>query len=77
MLQIRGRRPRQTRITSYNVCYTKLLRAQGNPLLDGAVPNLIVTPHVAWASREARQRIIEEVALNIEAFLAGEQRNFV
>lgn len=51
--------------------------AQGNPLLDGAVPNLIVTPHVAWASREARQRIIEEVALNIEAFLAGEQRNFV
>ena len=49
----------------------------GNPLLDPAIPNLIVTPHIAWASREARQRVIHEMALNISAFQAGETRNRV
>lgn len=49
----------------------------GNPLLDKDIPNLIVTPHVAWGSREARQRIIDEVVLNIEAFLRGELRSQV
>jgi len=49
----------------------------GNPLLDGALPNLIVTPHVAWASREARQRLLDEVALNIRAFSEGRERNRV
>lgn len=49
----------------------------GNPLLDDPPPNLIVTPHVAWASREARQRLIEEVALNIRAFSEGHERNRV
>lgn len=48
-----------------------------NPLLDSDLPNLIVTPHIAWASREARQRLINEVALNIEAYLRGEPRNRV
>jgi glycerate dehydrogenase len=48
-----------------------------NPLLAPDVPNLIVTPHVAWASREARQRVLDEIALNIEAFRAGEERNRV
>lgn len=47
----------------------------GNPLLDPAIPNLIVTPHIAWASREARQRLIDGVTANIQAFLAGELRN--
>lgn len=47
----------------------------GNPLLEPGIPNLIVTPHVAWASREARQRVIQEVALNIAAFQQGELRN--
>ncbi|OEY65504.1 D-2-hydroxyacid dehydrogenase [Marinobacter sp. X15-166B] len=37
----------------------------GNPLLAGDLPNLIVTPHSAWASREARQRIIEITAGNL------------
>ncbi len=46
----------------------------GDPLLDPALPNLIVTPHVAWAAREARQRCIDEMAANIRAFLAGERR---
>ncbi len=49
--------------------------AAGNPLLEPDVPNLIVTPHVAWASRESRQRLLDEVALNIEAFRRGEFRN--
>ena len=48
---------------------------QGNPLLEVDLPNLIVTPHIAWASREARQRLIDEIALNITAWLNGEQRN--
>lgn len=49
----------------------------GNPLLDPTVPNLILTPHTAWASREARQRLIAELAENIRAHLAGVDRNRV
>jgi len=49
----------------------------GNVLLDPAIPNLIVTPHIAWASREARQRLVDETAKNIAAFLQGEARNRV
>lgn len=41
----------------------------GNPLLAEGIPNLILTPHSAWASREARQRIVEITARNLE--LAG------
>jgi glycerate dehydrogenase len=48
-----------------------------NPLLSADIPNLIVTPHIAWASREARQRLVNEVATNIEAFLQGLPRNVV
>jgi glycerate dehydrogenase len=43
----------------------------GNPLLAPDIPNLIVTPHVAWAAREARQRCIDEMAANVEDFLRG------
>lgn len=49
----------------------------GNPLLAPAVPNLIVTPHIAWASIEARQRLVDEVTRNIRAFVAGQPRNRV
>lgn len=49
----------------------------GNPLLDYDGPNLMMTPHVAWGSNEARQAAIEELALNIAAFLQGEARNRV
>lgn len=48
----------------------------GNPLFD-SLPNLLITPHIAWASRESRQRLIEEVRLNISAFLKGDRRNRV
>ena len=37
----------------------------GNPLLADDIPNLIVTPHSAWASREARQRIVGITAANL------------
>jgi len=49
----------------------------GSPLLELSVPRLIVTPHVAWASREARQRVVDETVANIRAFQAGEPRNTV
>jgi glycerate dehydrogenase len=39
--------------------------------------NLLVTPHTAWSAREARERLISEVAENISAFLAGRERNLV
>ncbi len=48
----------------------------GSPLLAG-LPNFILTPHIAWAAREARQRCIDEMAANIEAFQRGESRNRV
>jgi glycerate dehydrogenase len=37
----------------------------GNPLLADDIPNLIITPHSAWASREARQRIVDITARNL------------
>ena len=43
----------------------------GNPLLAPDIPRLILTPHSAWGSREARQRIIEQLAENARAFQAG------
>ena len=49
----------------------------GNPLLDPAIPDLVVTPHVAWAARESRQRCLDELAANVQAFLRGERRNRV
>ncbi|MCQ4313095.1 2-hydroxyacid dehydrogenase [Pseudomonas stutzeri] len=42
-----------------------------NPLLAADVPRLIVTPHSAWGSREARQRIVGQLSENAEAFFAG------
>lgn len=49
----------------------------GNPLLAPDIPNLILTPHVAWNSREARQYLLLQVANNIHSFLAGKPRNLV
>ena len=50
---------------------------EGHVLLEADIPNLIVTPHIAWASGEARQRLVREVAANIVAFLQGTPRNVV
>jgi glycerate dehydrogenase len=49
----------------------------GDPLLDLEIPNLILTPHVAWAARDARQRCIDEMAANIEDFKRGGRRGRV
>jgi glycerate dehydrogenase len=48
-----------------------------DPLLDPGIPNLILTPHVAWAAREARQRCLDEMAANIRDFAAGGHRSRV
>lgn len=49
---------------------------EGNPLLDdGELPNLIVTPHCAWASVEARLRMFEQIAEIITQFKAGKAMN--
>jgi glycerate dehydrogenase len=49
----------------------------GDPLLDPDIPNLILTPHVAWSARESRQRCIDEMAANIQDFLSGGRRGRV
>ena len=47
----------------------------GNLLLDLNLPNLIITPHIAWASNEAMQTLADQVIDNLEAFVSGESRN--
>lgn len=48
-----------------------------NPLLKARLPNLIVTPHTAWASREALDRLFDILLANINAFVKGETQNRV
>lgn len=50
---------------------------QGNPLLAGDIPRLIVTPHNAWGSREARQRIVGQMSENAQGFFSGTARRVV
>ena len=50
--------------------------APDNPLMKiKDSDRLIITPHMAWASVEARRRVVEEAGKNIEAFIQGEKRN--
>ncbi|HBA88363.1 MAG TPA: glycerate dehydrogenase [Geobacter sp.] len=49
----------------------------GSPLLDLKLPNLIVTPHVAWVSEQSLQVMAEQLIGNMEAFAAGAPRNLV
>ncbi len=51
--------------------------AVDHPLLAKDIPNLIVTPHSAWAGRQARQNAVDQTVANIRAFLDGEPRNRV
>ncbi len=46
-----------------------------NPLLTA--PNCLITPHISWAPKESRQRIMDGTAQNIRAFLAGQPVNVV
>jgi glycerate dehydrogenase len=49
--------------------------APDHPLLQA--PNCVITPHIAWATRAARQRLIQQSAVNVAAFLAGAPVNVV
>jgi glycerate dehydrogenase len=49
----------------------------GNVLLEANLPNLIITPHVAWASVEAMTALANQLVGNIEAWVAGKPQNVV
>ena len=44
---------------------------------SGDLPNLIVTPHNAWASKQAMQTLADQLVDNLEAFVRGEPQNLV
>lgn len=46
---------------------------QGNPLLSADIPNLIVTPHTAWATQRSRQTLVLQAADNLAAFMRGQR----
>lgn len=48
---------------------------KNNPLIGA--PNCIITPHIAWASIDARMRLYKETLKNIEGFLEGKPRNVI
>jgi glycerate dehydrogenase len=50
-----------------------------HPIIQAAkdLNNLLVTPHTAWSAREARERLLKEVAENISGFFAGKPRNVI
>lgn len=48
-----------------------------HPLIRDSFHNLIITPHIAWAAVEARQRALECIADNIDAFLKDKPKNIV
>ncbi|MBI4411339.1 MAG: D-2-hydroxyacid dehydrogenase [Deltaproteobacteria bacterium] len=49
---------------------------EDHPLFDDSLRNKVLfTPHIAWASRESRQRLVDEMGKNIQAFLEGRKRN--
>jgi glycerate dehydrogenase len=49
----------------------------GNPLLELRLPNFILTPHVAWASDEAMQRLADQLIDNVECFIRGEPQRLL
>ncbi len=58
--------------------YSKEPFGEDHPFTEIAgLDNVILTPHMAWGSYEARVRCCEEIAFNIDAFLRGEKRNRV
>jgi glycerate dehydrogenase len=48
-----------------------------HPLLNCHHPQLIITPHVAWASTKTIEKLADEASLNVDAWIKGERRNRV
>ena len=48
-----------------------------NPLLQVKGENVVITPHIAWATHEARERLLETVVANVAAFVDGHPQNVV
>ena len=48
---------------------------EDNPLINA--PNSYITPHIAWASKAARERLIKIASLNVKSFIKGEIINCV
>lgn len=48
-----------------------------NPLLQAKDANIVVTPHIAWATHEARERLLDVVAANVGAYAEGHPQNVV
>jgi glycerate dehydrogenase len=48
-----------------------------HPLLQKSIPNLIVTPHNAWGTRESRQRLVDQLSANLGAWINGKPVNTV
>ena len=49
----------------------------GNLLVEANYSNLIVTPHIAWASRQAMERLADQLIANLQAFVGGTPQNLV
>ena len=60
------------RSAAVDVVSTEPIR-QDNPLLSA--PNCLITPHIAWAPKESRQRLMDIVVANVKAFLNGTPQN--
>ena len=50
---------------------------KNHPLLDKNIPNLLVTPHNAWGTRESRQRLVNQMADNLRSWHDGSPKNVV
>ncbi len=46
-----------------------------NPLLNQ--PNAFITPHIAWATNEARSRLLQTAIANVRAFIEGKPQNVI
>ena len=57
-----------------DVVSTEPIKAD-NPLLHA--PNCIITPHISWATKEARERIMQTTADNVKSFIEGKPENVV
>ena len=58
-------------------CLAEEPPSAGNPLLAADLPNVVVTPHMAWASQQALRTIADQLIDTIESFVAGRPRNVV